>query len=278
MLKKRIWGILAIVCMFSVIVACSNSNNNNNSAPSEGQQSKANESPQHVDNSREDWPDKIVIGRVPSEDEHDMNRKYEPFRKYLEERLGLEVEMYVGTSYTAVIEAMRNGHVDVGTFGAFSYVLANARAKAESFVTSLSAPDAEGVYYSVLITLEDSGIQTLEDLKGKSFVFADSASTSGYLFPRAHLINELELNNATLDNYFSNVAIAGPQESVFLSVLNGDADAGSIADITLATYLEKFKDHANIDKIKVFEKTDGIPRGAKTQVFSAQLEHLSTGA
>ena len=99
-------------------------------------------------------------------------------------------------------------------------------------------------------------------MKGKSFVFADSASTSGYLFPRAHLINELELNNATLDNYFSNVAIAGPQESVFLSVLNGDADAGSIADITLATYLEKFKDHANIDKIKVFEKTDGIPRGA----------------
>lgn len=242
-----------------LVVACGSTENN---SPEVQAPQNNNREANHDVDQRADWPQKLVIGRGPVENEVEMNRKFQPFIDYLEEQLGVEVEYYIGTNYTAIIEAMRHGHVDIAHFPAFSYVLANSIANAESFVTTLAEPDAEGVYFSYFITLEDAGINSLTDLEGRSFVFADSGSTSGYLFPRAHIINQLGLTNDTVDNYFSNAAIAGPQEAVFVSVLNGDADAGAIADVLIDRFKETFKDHPNIDKIKVFEKTNPIPRGA----------------
>ena len=37
----------------------------------------------------------------------------------------MEVELFIGTDYTATVEAMRAGNLDVAMFGPFSYVLAN---------------------------------------------------------------------------------------------------------------------------------------------------------
>ena len=40
------------------------------------------------------------------------------------------------------------------------------------------------------IVRKDSGIKDFQDIKGKTVAFVDPSSTSGYLFPGAHLINE----------------------------------------------------------------------------------------
>ena len=43
----------------------------------------------------------------------------------LSRELDMEVELFIGTDYTATVEAMRAGNLDVAMFGPFSYVLAN---------------------------------------------------------------------------------------------------------------------------------------------------------
>ena len=43
---------------------------------------------------------------------------------YLKSTLGMDVKAYVGTDYTATIEAMKAKKVDAAYFGPFSYVLA----------------------------------------------------------------------------------------------------------------------------------------------------------
>ena len=39
-------------------------------------------------------------------------------------------------------------------------------------------------FHSVFIAGADTGIESLEDLKGKSFTFGSESSTSGHLMPR----------------------------------------------------------------------------------------------
>jgi phosphonate transport system substrate-binding protein len=45
----------------------------------------------------------------------------------------------------------------------------------------------EPFYYSALVVLSTSKIDRFVDLKGKKIAYVDSKSTSGYLYPKAHL-------------------------------------------------------------------------------------------
>ncbi|MCB0186860.1 MAG: PhnD/SsuA/transferrin family substrate-binding protein, partial [Caldilineaceae bacterium] len=56
--------------------------------------------------SREGWPEVFRVGFFGGDDADETMESNEPFRLYMEERLGIPVELFTGTSYTAVIEAM----------------------------------------------------------------------------------------------------------------------------------------------------------------------------
>ena len=47
--------------------------------------------------------------------------------------------------------------------------------------------DGSTYYYSVMVVRPDSGIKSMEDMKGHSLAWADPNSTSGYLIPSATL-------------------------------------------------------------------------------------------
>lgn len=213
---------------------------------------------------RADWPEELVYAVIPTEDQEAITRRNEPMADYLTERLGIPVKIYSGTDYNANIEAMRNNHVHIAYYGPFAYVLAKERANAEAFAVHLSSPDAEPSYTSAFITLEGNGIETYEDLANKSFAWADPTSASGYLFPRAHLINELGLTNDSIDSYFSNVVFSGSHESSVLSVLNGDVDAAAVSSGSGLRAMEKYADHRNGSKIFIFGETMDIPSAPYT--------------
>lgn len=206
----------------------------------------------------EKWPEKLVFTPIPLEDQSALTKRYEPFATYLEKELGIPVEIFPATSYAAAVEAMRNGHSDLGYFGPFAYIHANSRAGAEAFAGGIKA-GGEPVYYSYFITLKDSGISKPEDLKGKSFLWADPTSASGHLFPKAHLVNKLGTPVDKIDSMFGEVAFSGNHEASVLAVLNGDADAAAVYDITYNMVIKENKDHPNIDKLVIFEKTNPIP-------------------
>jgi phosphonate transport system substrate-binding protein len=84
-------------------------------------------------------------------------------------------------------------------------------------------PTGDTGYYSVMVARADSGIKSLDDLKGKKLGFADPNSTSGYLIPSIELP---EMYNVDIDTYFSSATFQGGHENNVLAVLNGDVDAG----------------------------------------------------
>ena len=165
-------------------------------------------------------------GLIPADDAAEMLRQYQPVVDYLEERLNMTIEIQVTNDYTAAIEAMHNKHIDMAWFGPFSYILAVEQADAEAIVNGFRRDTKKATYKSIIITRADSGIKTLDDLKGRSFAFVDPASTSGNLIPRKMLID----NGINPDNDFSTTYYAGSHIAVGLAVKNGTVDAGAFGD------------------------------------------------
>ncbi len=70
-----------------------------------------------------DWPEKIVFGFVPSQEQETLQDDIQPFIDVLQEGLGIEVEGRVTADYTGLVTAMGTGQADLGAFGPFGYVL-----------------------------------------------------------------------------------------------------------------------------------------------------------
>jgi len=171
-------------------------------------------------------PEVLRMGLIPADDAEEMLRSYEPVKKYLSEELGIPVEIYATSDYTAAIEAMRSKHIDMAWFGPFSYIIAANVADAEAIVNGVKEETGSASYKSIIITNVNSGIKSLEDLNGKSFAFVDPASTSGNLIPRKMLIE----NRIDPDNDFSTTFFAGTHNAVEYAVANGKVDAGADSD------------------------------------------------
>jgi phosphonate transport system substrate-binding protein len=77
-------------------------------------------------------------------------------------------------------------------------------------------------YYSVIAVRADSPYQKIEDIKGKSFAFADPNSTSGYAVPSYYLATQM---NTSADEYFSEVAFSGGHEQSVMALVNGTFEA-----------------------------------------------------
>lgn len=171
---------------------------------------------------REQYPE-LSIGISSSENENDAIARNQGYADYLTSKLGVPVKVVRGTDYAAVIEAMRSGHVHFASIGPANYALANKVMGSDVTPVAVSL-DLEGVkgYYSIVAVRADSEYQTLEDVKGKSFAFADPNSTSGYAVPSYYLSTELQ---TSADEYFSEVAFSGGHEQSVIALLNGTFEA-----------------------------------------------------
>lgn len=74
-------------------------------------------------NMHPDWPEKLVFGFVPSQEQGELQDDIQPFIDVLEAALGIEVEGFVTTDYTGLVTTMGSGQTDLGAFGPFGYVL-----------------------------------------------------------------------------------------------------------------------------------------------------------
>jgi phosphonate transport system substrate-binding protein len=195
----------------------------------------------------------LRMGLIPADDAEEMLRNYQPIAVYLEEKLGIPVEIQVTSDYTAAIEAMRAKHIDMAWFGPFSYVLAAKEANAEAIVNGVRRATGKSTYKTVFITRPDTGIKNLQDLKGRSFAFVDPASTSGNLIPR----KVLKENNIDPETDFSLMYYAGTHNAVEFAVANGKVDAGADSDSSYNRMVEAGEIDPNTNII--LHESDPIP-------------------
>lgn len=193
----------------------------------------------------------IVMSFVPSGDTQDIIASGDTLAKMVSERTGLTVNANVGTDFSSVREAMCAGQAQIGWLNTFNYVLANEQCGVDAALAT--SRFGSSTYAGQIIVRADSGITTLEDLKGKVMCWVDPASTSGYIIPRIMLA----ANGVNPDTDFSQTIEAGSHNNVVTQVYNGDCDAGATFSDARTGIEEEFPDV--LDKVVVLATTSDIP-------------------
>ncbi|NVK15913.1 MAG: phosphonate ABC transporter substrate-binding protein [Rhodobacteraceae bacterium] len=178
------------------------------------------------------------IGILGGENAQDRLNNNECLREYAEKELGVETKLFAPADYNGVIQGLLGGTIDMAWLGASGYAktyLSDPEA-VEPVLVKVNTDGGYG-YYSVGFARKDSGITSLEDLKGKTFGFGDPNSTSGYLIPSIEIPNKI---NASMDSgdYFGEVKFTGGHEQTIVAVANGDVDGG----VTWADGLGEWED------------------------------------
>ncbi|SOE95525.1 phosphonate transport system substrate-binding protein [Burkholderia sp. D7] len=165
----------------------------------------------------------VRFGVEPYESAQRMLPVYEDLAKMIGDKIGCKVQLYVATSYNAEIEAMRNNKLEFGEFGPLGYVLAHQVAHAQAVATFAGTQGKPATYYASIVTWPGSGVKTLADVKGRSFAYADPASTSGHLFPAFGLSkNGIDPDKGVKGVY------AGSHTASFEALRNHKVDAGEL--------------------------------------------------
>ncbi len=122
----------------------------------------------------------IRVGMIPDAGATQVSiEQKKPLRDYLAAKLGRDVELVIPTNYNATVEALGNGSLDFAYLGGLTYVKAHALYG----VVPLVQRTTDRQFHSLFITQTASPIKSLNDLRGKKFVFGDINSTSGHLMP-----------------------------------------------------------------------------------------------
>jgi phosphate/phosphite/phosphonate ABC transporter binding protein len=172
----------------------------------------------------------LRFGVGPYEDAAILAPAYQPLADALGNALNCKIELNITTSYTAEIEAMRSGKLDIAEFGPLAYVFAQKLAGAELVATFSDEQGNPATYYASIVTTPDSGISDLSGVAGHSFAFSDPASTSGHLYPA------FALKSSSIDPDTGVQAIyAGSHTAAFEALRNHKVDAGERNSDRIAT-------------------------------------------
>ncbi len=170
-------------------------------------------------------PGKLIIGMYGGDNPGQIKAAMLPMQQYLEKKLGIKVEFFFTTDYTAVIQAMRSKKVHMADLTPFAYIIASQKPGLLPIAT-LGAHGKPAIYHSIIFTARQSAVKTMDDVKRHSknltLCFADPASTSGHLIPRAYLTG-IGLNP---DSAFKQTMFAGSHAASILSVRSGKVDVG----------------------------------------------------
>ena len=165
----------------------------------------------------------FCVGILGGENEADRLRNNQCLIDLLPAAIGVdEVKLFPAADYDGVVQGLLGGTLDYAELGASAYAkvyLTDAEA-IDPVLTTVQTDGATG-YYSIMLARKDSGINTIEDMKGKKLGFADPDSTSGYLVPSVALPAQLGM---PLERYFSGTGFGGGHENGVLEMLKGNFD------------------------------------------------------
>ena len=190
--------------------------------------------------------DTITIGFIPVEKADELTPKAQALEEFLENKLGVDIEIVVPTSYETIIEGMRFGHIDAAFMDTGPAWITHQRTGAEVVLAELVSGKVN--YQATVWTLTNNdSINSLEDTVGKRVAFTSITGSSGFVRPMGTLVTEGYINiegddivalESALANNFESYTFAGGYKAALQLLLNGNVDVAFGSDIAPEKYLE----------------------------------------
>ncbi len=189
----------------------------------------------------------VYFGVIPRDNPRIMYEKYQPLLDYLALKTPFAYELVLKKNYEETVNSLGSGEMDLALLGPLTYLEAHSKYGAISILKSKGVDNTTS-YKSVIIKKKDSPVKSLPELKGKSFAFASTKSTSGNLIPRYLLANS-GIHLSDLSKY----ANFDYHDSVVKAILKGQYTAGAVRDSTARKYMKL--------GIEIIAASEAIPTG-----------------
>jgi len=190
--------------------------------------------------------DKITIGFIPVEKADELTSKAQALEEFLENKIGVDVEIVIPTNYETIIEGMRFGHIDAAFMDTGPAWITHQRTGAEVVLAELVAGKVN--YQATVWTLADNdSINSLEDTIGKRVAFTSITGSSGFVRPMGTLVTEGYIDIAgddivalysALANNFESYTFTGGYKTALTLLLEGKVDVAFGSDIAPKKYLD----------------------------------------
>lgn len=206
--------------------------------------------------------------------------------KFLEENTGLAIKAIPSPDFLSITRAFENNQADAAFMNTLGYLLARDTVKAEAHLL-LMYGDVYKTYRGEIVVRTDGAINSPGDLAGKTIVFSDPFSSSGYLYTLKFLKDHGIKPAKTI--------FAGSHKKAVEMVYSGAVDAagtyhsrpselGQERDARIEL-LPQYPDV--LAKVKIVTLTDEIPNGPvafrkdlpsdiKTKIIGALMEFART--
>src|SRR5690554_6992491 len=189
--------------------------------------------------------DVLRVSAIPDEAPTELLRKFQPLGAYLEQELGMKVEFVPVADYPAVVEALATDRLDMAWLGGFTFVQVYLKT---GNAIPLVQREQDAEFISNFITANPE-VNSLADLKGKTFAFGSISSTSGSLMPRYFMLQD----GIQPESFFSRIGYSGAHDATAAWVQAGRVDAG----VLNASVWDKLvaNDKVDTSKVRVFATT-----------------------
>lgn len=180
-------------------------------------------------------------------------RYYVDLVNLIAQRMNRDVEFVQKKTYAQVNEMLKRNALDLAFVCSGPYV--SGRDEFGMQLVAVPVCHGEKVYYSYFIASAKSGIGSFDDFRGKTFVFTDPLSNSGYMVPTYYLA----LRGESPESYFGKTFFTNSHDNSIQAVADGLAD-GAAVDSLIYEFM-KVRQPELTENTVVVEKSDpyGIP-------------------
>ncbi len=202
---------------------------------------------------------KVVVALKPDKNPELMLAEKASLEGMLRESLGRDAEVVIPLAASTILEGLSNGTIDLGYLSATDMVNARKRGAAKVLLAG-EFPDGRRAYDSYWVTLRESPLSSVEDLRGKAVAFASRTSTSGFVVPLLDLRRRgLVGDEVNLEGFFGrgNVIFGVGYVSAVERVLSGEVAAAAVSYYVLD--LDKHLTAEQRGRLRMLQKQGPVP-------------------
>jgi len=193
----------------------------------------------------------LVVGVFPRRNKKVTEKIFSPFSEYLEAKLQRRIKLEVPQTFLEFWEGVQQKKYDLVHYNQYHYIVSHKDVGYTVILRNKEFGDA--TISGAVIVREDSGINSIADLKGKNIIFGGGPrAMQSYIYARYLLEQENLLEGQYKKNFSRN-----PPNAIY-AVYYGQADAAGIGDKVMQ--LDMVKNNIDIGKIKILAKGEQLPQ------------------
>jgi len=185
-----------------------------------------------LDAARGDTRELIHFGVISRYSPKQIIQGYQPLMDYLSETTPYRFQLRLSRNYMETVDQLVKGKISFASLGNFTYVHANRDWGVKCIAMPLNATGRQE-NYNAFIVLEDSPIQSLEDLKGKTLAMASRYSFSAWM--AIWILKQAGVNTSDLAAYTH----LDHHNQVAEKVIRGEYDVGVVKAIVADKYRQE---------------------------------------